>query len=328
MEKKITTDSIEELETKPISVADLHPVVCADRNISMFLDSDEFGQGMRGAMMMSKTKGMVAKEYEGNPSNCFFSLSMAKALNITPYMFSQWSYFVNGKVGLESKAIISIANASGMFKRGIEFEELGSQKDGDEWGFRAFAEDVRYGTIIEEIFTMGDAKSAGWINNTWWKKLPRMMLKYRAASFLIKMNRPELLGGMNVVEEMRDEFAANPVKDITDEARELNKKPIVFNDSPEPEPEKEKLVPEKKAQTAKKTAAKEPEMPEACWELQSYLNNTDKKMVRIVDEVMNRHGADDAVMKDAIQRGNEEACAAMVKDIEDMMSTDKKQEMV
>lgn len=297
--------------SQPTSVKDLTPAVCENSSVSIFLDTVEYNQGFRAARLLSESKGMVPKEYEGNPGNCMIALNMAKSLGLTIQAFFNWTYPVNGRLGLEAKAIVTIANQSGMFKRGIEFEEIGTIKDGDEWGFRAFAEDARYGTIIEETFTIGDAKAAGWIGNTWWKKLPKMMLKYRAASFLIKLNRPELLGGMNVMEEMRDEFATAPPRNITAEV-EAAKKPVSFNGMTGEEAE----TPAPKKSTSKKekeTPPKSKTIPEACAELDAYMRN--ESYMEIVDAVLDAQGADGEIVADAINKRNEKACEKILKAI-------------
>lgn len=253
-----------ELSTK--SVKDLTPAVCESESVGLFLDTVQFDQGFRAARLLSESKGLIPKEYEGNPGNCMLALNMAKSLGLTMQAFFNWTYPVNGRLGLEAKAIVTIANQSGMFARGIEFEEIGSPADGDAWGFRAFAEDKRYGTIISETFTLGDAKAAGWINNTWWKKLPGMMMKYRSASFLIKLNRPELLGGLDVFEELRDEAISAPsrYKDITSEVEEVKPE----TKKPRPKKRKQKTEapekPEKKPEDAESTEEKsEPQAAEA-----------------------------------------------------------------
>jgi len=267
----------EEKNPTAVSVNSLTPAVCKDENVSMFLDTVQYNQSYRAARLLSQSRDMIPPQYQGNESNCMLALNMAKSLGLTITMYFQWTYLLKGKLGLESKAIITIANQSGMFKRGIEFDEIGTKKDGDEWGFRAFAEDARYNTIIEETVTIGDAKAAGWITNTWWQKLPRMMLKYRSASFLIKFNRPELLGGMGVKEEMMDE-AANPI-DITDKvnadmektpgdspaAAMQAKKAEEVKKKPKTEPKATSATEDKPKKTAKKEKSAEVQELEKVW---------------------------------------------------------------
>jgi hypothetical protein len=287
---------IEEEPTKRKSISDLVPVSCSDPNLSMFLDSNEFDQSFRSARLLSSAKGLVPKEYEGNPANCMLALSMAKTLRITPFMFFQWAYPVNGKFGLEAKAVISIANQSGMFKHGIEFEEIGTKADGDSWGFRAYAEDVRTGKTIEEIFTIGDARSAGWLGNTWWKKLPRMMLKYRSASFLIKFNRPELLGGMGVYEEMRDGEPTLTVKDITKEVEEIPEaQPLPDSQTPPKKTEKPKANGRKAngngaAKTHKEEPPKEEDKPTVFQELRALCNSNVSLMNKAIEDGLIQKG--------------------------------------
>ena len=63
------------------------------------------------------------------------------------------------------------------------------------------------------------ANDAGWSKNAIYKSIPEQMLKYRAAVFLIRSHFPEVLFGMQTVEELRDVDAAQ-AKNVTPPKKE------------------------------------------------------------------------------------------------------------
>jgi hypothetical protein len=82
------------------------------------------------------------------------------------------------------------------------------------------------------------ANDAGWSKNAIYKSIPEQMLKYRAAVFLIRSHFPEVLFGMQTVEELRDVDAAQ-AKNVTPQPRK--EEPIVVIDH-ELEEMREKVI--------------------------------------------------------------------------------------
>ena len=78
----------------------------------------------------------------------------------------------------------------------------------------------------EEIsYTIGiaEAKAEGWTKNTKYRTMPELMLRYRAATLLIRTHIPQVLNGMHMVEEIQDvQAASNPVREVQ-EVREEQK---------------------------------------------------------------------------------------------------------
>lgn len=75
------------------------------------------------------------------------------------------------------------------------------------------------GEVIEGVtITIGMAKAEGWYGKAGskWKTMPELMLRYRAAAFLIRTVAPELTLGFQTTEEVRD------VIDITAQAEVTN----------------------------------------------------------------------------------------------------------
>ena len=82
------------------------------------------------------------------------------------------------------------------------------------------------------------ANDAGWSKNAIYKSIPEQMLKYRAAVFLIRSHFPEVLFGMQTVEELRDVDAAQ-AKNVTPHPRK--EEPMITIDH-ELEEMKEKVL--------------------------------------------------------------------------------------
>ncbi len=51
---------------------------------------------------------------------------------------------------------------------------------------------------------MKEAKAENWTKNPKYNTLPELMLRYRAATLLIRTHAPEVLHGMHMIEELRD----------------------------------------------------------------------------------------------------------------------------
>jgi diguanylate cyclase (GGDEF)-like protein len=94
---------------------------------------------------------------------------------------------------------------------------------GDEFGiiFRGtmereeiflFLNDLKNNYIVatpdgeRQTVTIGMAKAEGWYNKTGskWKTMPELMMRYRAATFLIRSVAPEIALGFQTTEEVRD----------------------------------------------------------------------------------------------------------------------------
>lgn len=71
------------------------------------------------------------------------------------------------------------------------------------------------GTVI----TLQMAVNEGWMRNSKWKTMTSQMLMYRAASFFARTYCPEVLMGLQTVDEVRDvngeEFTDKPKTKIT-----------------------------------------------------------------------------------------------------------------
>lgn len=184
---------------------------------------------------------IVPKEYQGNSSNCFIAIQMAKRMNADPFQVMQSLNIIQGRPAWSSQFIISAINTCGRFKTPLNYRITGSWKDHNLTCI-AYATS-KDGTLCESIPVNWEmANSEGWIakNGSKWKTMPELMIRYRAASFFGKQFCPEILMGLQSVEEQFDVIEANDndytIKDskeaakAVEEAISTEKLNLTFND--------------------------------------------------------------------------------------------------
>lgn len=168
---------------------------------------------------------IIPDHYKKKPANVFIAIQTAYRMNLDPMLVMQNTYVVSGKLGMNATFAISLANQSGMFANGIRYKVVGEGQD------LAVTASTTLKNTQEEIsytVTMKMAMQEGWTRNPKYKSLPELMLRYRAAAFLIRTHAPEVLVGMHMVEELEDVSAskAKPKESLTDRLSTLLDKKI------------------------------------------------------------------------------------------------------
>lgn len=189
--------------------------------MALFLDTARWNQMCRVAQMMSESN-LIPNHFRGKPQDVVVALTMADGLSVHPMMLMQTTYPVNGRLGLEAKLAIGLANNSGVFKDRIQWEMTGEK---GTLGRGAIARAHLAGVepphdLCEAECTMEIAKAYGWlvtknkqgVNVSHWAKMPDMMLKYRSATFLVRLYCPEVLLGMQTNDELQDIQGFGPSK--------------------------------------------------------------------------------------------------------------------
>lgn len=208
-------------ETLPEVVEILPPEQAMDQLIV----PEKFEHLQRVASMFSKSS-IVPDHYRGNVANCSIALYMAYGLKCDPLLLMQHSYTVGGKMGFEAKFVIALANTRGPFENGIEFKLTGK---GDNIAAVAKGKLKSSGKYVSgPTITMQQVKALGWdvikkkdgsrIPNPQWTHNRELMLQYRAATYLVRLHCPELMMGLQTVEELHD-VAANTEEEKRGESR-------------------------------------------------------------------------------------------------------------
>ncbi len=181
-------------------------------------------------------------EWNENPnalSNCVVALNMAQRMGADPLMVMQNLYIVEGRPSWSSQWIIAAINGCGRFsplrfriesrgEREVEYKstywdnnqrhtKVEKVKINDKVCV-AWAIEKETGEVIESpAVSIEMAVLEGWYtkNGSKWQTMDEVMLRYRTASFFGKLYAPELLMGLQTVEEAQDIIEATTGPDGT-----------------------------------------------------------------------------------------------------------------
>lgn len=182
------------------------------------------------------------KESRENPNalaNSVVALNMAQRMGADPLMVMQNLYIVEGRPSWSSQWIIAAINGCGRFSplrfriesRGErEIEHKSTYWENNQRHTKvekvkindkvcvAWAIEKETGEVIESpAVSIEMAVLEGWYtkNGSKWQTMDEVMLRYRTASFFGKLYAPELLMGLQTVEEAQDIIEATTSPDGT-----------------------------------------------------------------------------------------------------------------
>lgn len=161
-----------------------------------------FEHAQRIAMMISKSS-MIPASYQNRVDNCMVALEFANRSNTSPLMVMQNLHVIQGRPSWSSTYIIGLINSSGRIKDKLKFRSSG---EGDDYGYEAYAKDFDGTELVGPKVDWKMVKAEGWLSKTGskWKTMPELMFQYRAAAFFGRLHTPELMLGMQSVEEVID----------------------------------------------------------------------------------------------------------------------------
>lgn len=165
-------------------------------------DERAFKLKQRQAMALAASS-LVPKQYQGKDKvpDIMIAMDMAARLNTGAIEVMQSLYIVHGKPGWSAQFLIATFNACGRFSAiKYRFNE-------DKSECVAHAKELATGEVVEgPPVSLEMAKSEGWAtkNGSKWKTLPELMLRYRAATFLIRSTAPEIGLGLMTKDELQD----------------------------------------------------------------------------------------------------------------------------
>lgn len=169
-----------------------------------------FEAGQRIANMFSQSN-LVPNNFKGDIGSCLIALNMANRMGADPLQVMQSLYIVHGKPSFSSAFLIACFNRCGRFST-IRYRMQGT-KGKDNWGCVAYSTELATGELVEGVeVTIGMAKAEGWWSKkdrngnetSKWQTMPELMLRYRAATFLIRSVAPDIALGFPTTEEAID----------------------------------------------------------------------------------------------------------------------------
>jgi hypothetical protein len=236
-----------------LALASPAPVMIQQPNNTAFANASSFELAQRMARALTSSN-LVPTTFQGdaNIGSAMIALEIAQRLGSSPLMVMQNLNVINGRPAWSSQFIIAALNSCGRFSS-LRFEVTG---EGDEKGCVAWVYDKASGDRLDgPPVSIAMAKAEGWYSKAGskWKTMPDLMLRYRAAAFFGRLYAPDILMGMQSVEEVVDVGERNrrtrTASEVNFEAPVVDQptdvtKDILFVDIIQEEPVKEQEAPE------------------------------------------------------------------------------------
>ena len=145
---------------------------------------------------------LVPRGFRGKPADVLVAMQMSMRCGLDAFTVMQGMTFIHGSVGINGQLAILLLNTSDAIKGRVKFRFDG---EGDQYGCTAYVTEAATGEVVEGTkIDIAMATGEKWIANSKWNTMPVQMMKYRAASFLIRAEFPELLWGYQTTEEIED----------------------------------------------------------------------------------------------------------------------------
>jgi hypothetical protein len=171
----------------------------------LLFDPDRFAHAYKVARVF-KNSGMVPQHL--TEEACFVGVTMAEQMGLNPILVLQNIYFVHGTPGWSSKFLIGLANRSGTFRGPLQWDV--DRSDARNLSVTCWATHATTGERVEYRVDMAMARAEKWDKNPKYKSMPELMLRYRAAAFLVRLYAPEALMGLPATEEVVDVGPVRP----------------------------------------------------------------------------------------------------------------------
>lgn len=152
---------------------------------------------------------MVPPHFQGKPENCMVALMMAEHLQVNHLLALQNLTVIQGRPGFNAQFAIALANRRGPFAGPITWNTTGK---GDSLEVSAQAVIKSTGEQVSVAVSMEMAKAEGWTKNPKYRSIPEQMLRYRSATWLIRLYCPEVLLGFGTSDELEDVGKTQPAR--------------------------------------------------------------------------------------------------------------------
>ena len=164
-------------------------------NKSVYSSIQSFESAQRIAASLADS-ALVPNAYRGQQGlpNCIVAIEIANRMGMSPFQVMQNLNVIHGRPSWSSQFIIGLIQGCGRFE-GFSYDET-------QDGCQCVARLKSTGELVDgPRITLDMAKKEGWTKNTKWSTMPQTMLRYRAASAFGRFHIPDLILGIQSVEE-------------------------------------------------------------------------------------------------------------------------------
>lgn len=176
--------------------------------------SNSFEKLMEMSKMLSNST-IVPANYQRKPENVFIALEMANRMGVPVMMVMQNLYVVQGKPSWSGSSVASMIKSHPNLEN-VELHYVG-EPNTNAWGAYVTAVSKQTGKELKgATVTMAVANAEGWVQKAGskWKTMPEMMLAYRAYAWFGRVHCPEIMMGLQSVEEVSDVTQQNTTSTV------------------------------------------------------------------------------------------------------------------
>ena len=163
---------------------------------SVYSSIQSFESAQRIAASLADS-ALVPNTYRGQGGlpNCIIAIEIANRMGISPFQVMQNLNVIHGRPSWSSQFIIGLIKSCG------RFESFDYHEGDDFCQCSAFLKDGAGTPVSGPKITLEMARKEGWTKNSKWSTMPQTMLRYRAASAFGRFHIPDLILGIQSVEE-------------------------------------------------------------------------------------------------------------------------------
>ena len=164
-------------------------------NNSVYSSIQSFESAQRMAASLADC-GLVPQSFQGQKGlpDCILAIEIANRMGMSPFQVMQSLNVIKGRPSWSSQFIIGLIKGCGRFE-GFDYDETADS-------CQCFALEKASGNRVTGIkITLDMAKKEGWTRNAKWSTMPQTMLRWRAASSFGRFHIPDLILGIQSVEE-------------------------------------------------------------------------------------------------------------------------------
>jgi len=175
--------------------------------------------------------GMWPKLKPNGVPGIFAIIEYGRELGIPPVAALNTIVIVSGRLTMEAKAMLAVANQRAGVTWEVESTDKGCTITFSRPGFKS---------PLKSVFDEGDAKAAGLLTKDNWKMYPKDMYFARAATRGVRQIAPDAVLGLYAMEEAQDFImpAAEDIKEVIVEPKTEPPKELKVEKIKEPEKEK------------------------------------------------------------------------------------------
>lgn len=186
-------------------------VATSEMGMLNYMDGSSLNKAYKNAQIIA-TSSLMPDTYAKHPENVLIAMDIASRTNYGLMMVMQNLYIVKGHPAWSGQFCLAAIKGCGKYSN-VKYVWVGDNKDAPDYGCYLQATEVATGeTVRGSVITNAMVKGEGWLQKAGskWQTMPEQMFKYRAAAFFARTECPEVLMGLQTVEEINDVAGYEP----------------------------------------------------------------------------------------------------------------------